>query len=55
MIHMRNTFVPKHWQDLASKQKEQILKSFIFVEQNKNGTDKGRMVLSGNEQHGFIS
>ena len=30
-IHMRKTFVPKHWQDLTPKQKEQILEAFIFV------------------------
>ena len=30
-IHMRNMFVPKHWQDLTHKQKEQIIESFIFV------------------------
>ena len=48
-IHMRNMFVPKHWQDLTPKQKEQILESFIFVEQKKNGMDKGRVVLPGNK------
>jgi hypothetical protein len=54
-IHMSKTFVPKHWHELTSKQKEQILESFMFVEQKKNGTDKGRMVFSGNKEHGFIS
>ena len=34
-IHLRNTFVPKHWQNLTSEQKEQILESFIFVEQKE--------------------
>ena len=32
-IHMRNIFVPKHWDDLTLKQRGRILESFIFVEQ----------------------
>jgi hypothetical protein len=31
-IHMRDTFVPKHWKDLSTKQKDQILEAFMFVE-----------------------
>ena len=31
-IHMRNIFVPKHWDDLTLKQRGRILEAFIFVE-----------------------
>ncbi len=30
-IHMRNIFVPKHWDDLTPKQRGRILGAFIFV------------------------
>ena len=30
-IHMRNIFVPKHWEELTPKQKSNILESFILV------------------------
>jgi len=45
-IHMRNTFDPKHWSELTPKQKEQVLKAFMFVEQKKSGVDKGQLVIN---------
>jgi hypothetical protein len=39
-IHMGDTFVPKHWNELTTNQKQQVLEAFIFVEQKKDGTDK---------------
>ena len=54
-IHMRNTFVPKHWNELTPKQKEQVLEAFMFVEQKKSDKDKGRLVINGKMQRGHIT
>jgi hypothetical protein len=54
-IHMRDTFVPKHWKELTTKQKQQVLEAFIFVEQKKDGTDKARLVINGAMQRGHIT
>ena len=54
-IHMRNSFVPKHWEELTPKQKNNILESFIFVEEKKSGADKGRLVINGAMQRGHIT
>jgi hypothetical protein len=54
-IHMRNIFVPKHWDDLTLKQRGQILESFIFVEQKKSGVDKARLVIDGSQQRDHIT
>ena len=54
-LHMRNTFVPKHWDELTPKQQGNILESFIFVEEKKSGADKGRLVVNGAMQRGHIT
>ena len=54
-IHMRNTFVPKHWSELTPKQKEQVLEAFMFLEQKTSGKDKGRLVIKGKMQRGHIT
>jgi hypothetical protein len=54
-IHMRNTFVPKHWGKLTIQQKSQVLEAFIFVEQKKDGSDKARLVVNGAMQRGHIT
>jgi len=54
-IHMRDTFVPKHWSELTTQQKTQVLEAFIFVEQKKDGTDKGRLVINGAMQRDHIT
>ena len=46
-IHMRNSFVPKHWEELTPKQKSNILESFIVVKEKTSGVDKGRLVING--------
>jgi hypothetical protein len=54
-IHMRNSFIPKHWEELTPKQKSNNLPSFIFFEEKKSGLDKGRLVLNGAMQRGHIT
>jgi hypothetical protein len=54
-IHMRNIFVPKHWDDLTPKQRGRILEAFIFVEQKKSGADKARLVIDGSQQRDHIT
>ena len=41
-IHMHNIFVPKHWEELTPKQKENVLESFICVQEKTSGVDKAR-------------
>jgi hypothetical protein len=52
---MRNTFDPKHWNELTPKQREEVLEDFMFVEQKKSGDDKGRLVINGKMQRGHIT
>ena len=54
-IHMRSTFVPKHYKNLTAKQRDQILEAFLFVEKKKSGQVKGRLVVNGKMQRGHIS
>ena len=39
-LHGCDSYKPKHWHELTKKQKEQILKSHIFVEQKRDGLIK---------------
>jgi hypothetical protein len=54
-IHMKNTFVPKHWYELSKKQKAQMLEAFIFLTKKRSGEIKARKVLGGNTQRSYIS
>ena len=54
-IHLRDTFVPKHYHELLPQQKQRILEAFIFVEQKKDGSDKARLVINGAQQRGHIT
>ena len=47
--------MPKHWDDLTSKQRGRILEAFIFVEQKKSGADKARLVIDGSGQRDHIT
>ncbi len=49
-LYWRNSYKPKHWHELTKKQKEQILESYIFVEQKWDGLIKARKVIGGNKQ-----
>jgi hypothetical protein len=40
-LHWHNSYKPRHWHSLTKKQKKQILKSHIFVEQKKGWQDQG--------------
>jgi len=54
-IHMRDSFAPKHWEELTTKQKSNILESFILFEVKKSGKDKGRLVVNGAMQRGHVT
>jgi hypothetical protein len=54
-LHMRDTFSPKHWEELSPLQKKTILESHMFVKEKRDKTIKGRTVAEGNKQHDYIS
>ena len=54
-IHLRNTFVPKHYNDLTLRQRSRMVESFQFLKEKRDGTLKDRLVLGGNVQQDYIS
>ena len=54
-IHMRDTFIPKHYKYLDVVQRKPILESHMFLKEKINGDIKGRTVAGGNKQRDFIS
>ena len=54
-LHWRNSYQPKHWNELSKTQKDQILKSHIFVEQKRAGKIKARKVIGGGRQQDYIT
>ena len=53
-LHMRDTFIPKHYKDLDVVQRKSILESHMFLKEKKNGDIKGKTVAGGNKQRDFI-
>jgi hypothetical protein len=45
-LHWRDSYKPKHLHELTKKQKEQILESHNFVEQNRDGLIKAQKVIN---------
>jgi hypothetical protein len=54
-LHMRETFVPKHWRNLSELERATILESHMFLKEKRTGEIKGRTVAGGNKQRDFIS
>ena len=54
-LHMRDTFIPKHYKYLDTVQRKSILEYHMFLKEKKNGDIKGRTVAGGNKQRDFIS
>ena len=54
-LHFRDTFRPRHMNDLADKEQKERLESHMFLKQNRDGNSKGRHVAGGNKQRDFIS
>ena len=54
-IHMRKTFVPKHWHKLIPKQQARMVEAFIFLTEKRSGEIKAQKVLGGNVQRYYIS
>ena len=53
-IHMRKTFVPKHWHKLTRKQQARMVEAFIFLTEKRSGEIKAQKVLGGNVQRNYI-
>ena len=54
-LHVRRTFVPKHWHQLKKEQRARVLEAHLFLKQKTDGTIKGRAVAGGNKQRDYIS
>jgi hypothetical protein len=54
-LHFRNTFKPKHWRELSQVQRQTVLESHTFLNQERDGNIKGRTVAGGNKQRDYIS
>ncbi len=54
-LHWRDSYKPTHWHGLTKKQKEQVLESYIFVEQKRDERIKARKVIGGNKQRDYIT
>ena len=54
-LHVRKTFVPKHWHQLSKEQRACVLEAHLFLKQISDGTIKGRAVAGGNKQQDYIS
>jgi hypothetical protein len=54
-LHFRNTFKPKHWQELSQVQRQTVLESHMFLKQKRDGKIKERTVVGGNNQRDYIS
>ena len=54
-LHIRDTFIPKHYKDLDVVQRKLILECHMFLKEKKNGYIKERTVAGGNKQRDFIS
>jgi hypothetical protein len=54
-LHFRNTFKPKHWQDLRQVQQQTVLESHMFLKHKRDGKIKGRTVAGENKQRDYIS
>jgi hypothetical protein len=54
-LHFRNTFKPKHWQELSQEKRKTVLESHMFLKQKRDGKIKGRTVAGGNKQQDYIS
>ncbi len=54
-LHWGNSYKPRHWHALTTKQKEQVLESHIFVEEKRDGMIKAQKGIGGNKQHDYIT
>jgi hypothetical protein len=54
-LHWHNLYKPMHWHELTKAQKENILESYIFVEEKRDGMVKVRKVVRGNKQEDYIT
>ena len=53
-LHFKNTFKPMHWKELDGTQSKSILKSYMFLKQNRYGKIKGQTVTGRNKQRDYI-
>lgn len=54
-LHLRDTFKPKHWDELTEEERRSILPSHLFLKEKRGtGEIKGRTVAGGNKQRAYI-
>lgn len=54
-LHIRNTFRPRHWNELSQQQKDKLLESHLFLKKKRCGVIKGRTVAGGNKQRSYTA
>ena len=54
-LHLRNIFIPIHRCDLTYEERQIVLESYMFLEQNLDGKIKGHTVALGNKQQNVHS
>ena len=54
-LHLRNTFIPRHFHQLTKNEQAMLLEIHIFLKQKRDGSIKARGVAGGNKQRDFIS
>jgi hypothetical protein len=54
-LHFQDTFEPINPKDLSEEERQQALKSHLFLKEKRDATVKGQMVAGGNKQCGTIN
>jgi hypothetical protein len=54
-LYFRNTFKPKHWNELSKTQHQTVLESHMFLKEKQDRSLKGRTVAGRNKQQDYIS
>jgi len=54
-LHMRDTFLPKHWKELNPTQKVTVLESHVFLKEKRDKSIKVRTAAGGNKQQDCAS
>ena len=54
-LHLRDTFKQRHFRNLTSKEKSEVLESHMFIKEKRSVKIKGQTVPGGNKQHDFIT
>ena len=55
ILHLRDTFEPRHCYELSAKGKSEVIESHMFLKIKQDIKIKGQSVAVGNNQWDFIS